>query len=120
MPFIIDATVTPVGILPPSNRELLRKMLSKTREVLQDLDIERYMIKLSKVNNERLDFETSEYDTARETAQARVLRDFNQAKGSSVDFLPLSYDVEQIKGYWDVRPSQQASRALEIFFTALL
>jgi aarF domain-containing kinase len=118
-PVTIDATVTPAGIPPPSNRELLRKTLTKTREVLQDPDIDRYMTKLPKVNNERLDFETPEYDAAREAARARVLRDFNQAKGSGVDFLPLSYDVEQIRGYWDARPAQQASRASEIFFTAL-
>lgn len=71
------------------------------------------------MNNQKLDFETDEYMAAREAARARVMREFNSSKGTGNDFLPLSYDVDQIKDYWNRRPAEQASRFSQIFFTAL-
>ena len=86
----------------------LQKAVEKTQEVLNDPEKVLKSRQLPKSGTEALDFETEEYLSEVEKARQRVLRSFKELKdrkgGSSGDYVPLKYDPEKIKDYYDKQP----------------
>ena len=75
---------------------------------------------LPKSGTEALEFETEEYLGEVEKARQRVLKSFKELKArkgdGSGDYVPLRYDPEKLKDYYDKQPLLQISRTAEVLF----
>ena len=63
---------------------------------------------LPKAGTKALDFETEEYLSEVEKARQRVTKSYKELRdrkgGSKGDYVPLKYDPEKIKDYYDKQP----------------
>lgn len=92
--------------------------MEKTQEVLADPEKVLKSRQLPKSGTEALEFETEDYLKEVEKARQRVMASFKELKerkgDGSGDYVPLRYDAEKLRDYYDKQPLKQISRTAEV------
>jgi len=92
----------------------VRAALEKTREVANDPDAILSERKLPKAGNKKMPFENEEYKQSVIDARIRVKKSYRDEKSEIGEYLPLTYDPELIRKFYDNKPLQQIARFFEI------
>lgn len=84
----------------------IRVALEKTREVANDPDLILNERKLPKAGNKKMPFENEEYKQSVIDARIRVKKSYRDENSEIGEYLPLTYDPELIRKFYDNRPFQ--------------
>ena len=82
----------------------IRTALEKSREVANDPDMILNERKLPKAGNQKMEFENEEYKQSVIDARIRVKKSYRTDDMKIGEYLPLSYDPELIRKFYDNKP----------------